>query len=128
MRIQSNSVLKTGVDLIEIERIQRAVARHGVRFLQRVYTATERQDCQQRMESLAARFAAKEAVAKTLGTGVWRDGVAWTDIEVLREASGAPRLILHGAAATIAADLGLHTWSISLSHDRAQAIAFVVAM
>jgi holo-[acyl-carrier protein] synthase len=77
---------------------------------------------------LAARFAAKEAVAKTLGTGIWRDGVAWTDIEVLREASGAPRLILHGAAATIAANLGLHTWSISLSHDRAQAIAFVVAM
>jgi len=59
--IQSNRVLKTGVDLIEIERVQRAVARHGARFLQRVYTATERHDCQQRMESLAARFAAKEA-------------------------------------------------------------------
>jgi holo-[acyl-carrier protein] synthase len=123
-----SKMLRTGVDLIEIARVRAAIDAHGDRFLQRVYTESELTCCGQRVESLAARFAAKEAVAKTLGTGLWRDGVAWTDIEVLREASGAPRLILHGAAATIAADLGLHTWSISLSHDRAQAIAFVVAM
>lgn len=123
-----NKMLRTGVDLIEIARVRAAIDAHGDRFLQRVYTQGELRCCGQRVESLAARFAAKEAVAKTLGTGIWRDGVAWTDIEVLREASGAPRLILHGAAATIAANLGLHTWSISLSHDRAQAIAFVVAM
>ena len=129
MRIQSNSVLKTGVDLIEIERVQRAVARHGARFLQRVYTATERQDCQQRMESLAARFAAKEAVAKALGTGIWRHGVEWTDIEIVRDpTSGAPQLQLHGAAAAHAQQMGLTEWSVSLSHDQERAIAFVVAL
>lgn len=122
-------MLKTGVDLIEIERVQRAVEQHGTRFLQRVYTATERQDCQQRVESLAARFAAKEAVAKALGTGIWRHGVEWTDIEIVRDpASGAPQLLLHGAAATHAQQLGLTEWSISLSHDRERAIAFVVAL
>jgi holo-[acyl-carrier protein] synthase len=122
-------VLRTGVDLIEIERIQRAIEQHGIRFLQRVYTATERQDCQQRAESLAARFAAKEAVAKALGTGIWRHGVDWTDIEIVRDpASGAPQLVLHRAAADHAQKLGLTEWSVSLSHDRKQAIAFVVAL
>ena len=121
-------MLRTGVDLIEIARVRAAIDAHGDRFLQRVYTEGELTCCGQRVESLAARFAAKEAVAKTLGTGLWCDGVAWTDIEVLREASGAPRLILHGGAAAIAANLGLHTWAVSLSHDRTQAIAFVVAM
>lgn len=122
-------MLRTGVDLIEIERVQRAVEQHGARFLARVYTATERQDCQQRIESLAARFAAKEAVAKALGTGIWRQGVEWTDIEIVRDpASGAPHLLLHGAAADHAQQLGLTEWSISLSHDRERAIAFVVAL
>lgn len=121
-------MLRTGVDLIEIARVRAAIDAHGDRFLQRVYTKDELACCAQRVESLAARFAAKEAVAKTLGTGVWIDGVAWTDIEVIRETSGAPRLLLHGAAATIAANLDLTTWSLSLSHDRTHAIAFVVAM
>ncbi len=120
-------MLRTGVDLIEIERVRAAVEQHGQRFLQRVYTAAEIDCCRGRIESLAARFAAKEAVAKTLGTGLWRSGVAWTDIEVLKEASGAPSLRLHGAAAARAAELGLVTWAVSLSHDRKQAIAFVVA-
>lgn len=121
-------MLRTGVDLVEIERVRAAIAVHGDRFLARVYTSAELDCCQRRIESLAVRFAAKEAVAKALATGVWRDGVGWTDIEVLREDSGAPRLLLHGAAATIADNLGLTTWSISLSHDHTQAIAFVVAM
>jgi holo-[acyl-carrier protein] synthase len=120
-------MLRTGVDLIEIERVRAAVEQHGARFLQRVYTAAEIDCCRGRIESLAARFAAKEAVAKTLGTGLWRSGVAWTDIEVLKAASGAPALRLHNAAAAIAAELGLVTWSVSLSHDRTHAIAFVVA-
>ncbi len=120
-------MLRTGVDLIEIERVRAAVGQHGERFLQRVYTAAEIECCRGRIESLAARFAAKEAVAKTLGTGLWRNGVTWTDIEVLKEESGAPSLRLHGAAAARAAELGLDTWAISLSHDRTQAIAFVVA-
>jgi len=122
-------MLRTGVDLIEIERIQTAIDRHGSRFLARVYTARELVHCQGRVESLAGRFAAKEAVAKALGTGIWRHGVGWTDIEVLRDLqSGAPQLQLHNAAATCASTLGLHEWSVSLSHDRARAIAFVVAI
>ena len=120
--------LRTGVDLIEIERIRRAVAQHGARFLDRVYTDAEMRCCGGRMESLAARFAAKEAVAKALGTGIWCDGVAWTDIEVLKNEAGAPRLMLHGGAAAVAAVAGLTTWSVSLSHDRSRATAFVVAL
>jgi len=122
-------VLRTGVDLIEIERVQRAITRHGDRFLSRVYTQRERQDCQTRIESLAVRFAAKEAVAKALGTGIWRSGVGWTDIEIIRNPqSGAPQLLLHHAAAAHAQRLGLTEWSVSLSHDRERAIAFVVAL
>ncbi|HQY90254.1 holo-ACP synthase [Caldilinea sp.] len=123
-----STVLRTGVDIIEIERVRAAIARYGDRFLHRVYTDAEIHCCCHRNESLAARFAAKEAVAKALGTGVWRNGVAWTDIEVLKEESGAPRLVLHGAAAAIAATRGLATWSVSLSHDRSRAIALVVAL
>lgn len=121
-------MLRTGVDLIEIERVRAAITAHGDRFLLRVYTEGELACCGQRIESLAARFAAKEAVAKALGTGVWRHGVAWTDIEVLKDQSGAPQLILHNAAATIAVTLGLTVWSLSLSHDGTHTIAFVVAM
>lgn len=122
-------MLRTGVDLIEIERIKRAIDQHGPRFLERIYTAAERQDSQQRIESLAARFAAKEAVAKALGTGIWRQGVDWTDIEIVRDPdSGAPSLLLHRAAADQARQLGLTEWSVSLSHDRDHAIAFVVAI
>lgn len=123
------SVLRTGVDLVEIERVQEAIARFGPRFLERVYTPGELRDCQGRMSSLAARFAAKEAAAKALGTGIWRAGIGWSDIEVQRDPhSSAPSLLLHGAAARRARELGLEQWSLSLSHDRGQAIALVVAL
>lgn len=122
-------MLRTGVDTIEISRVQKAIDRHGDRFLQRVYTAGELADCRGRCESLAARFAAKEAVAKALGTGIWRGGVGWSDIEVRRhKISGAPILLLHNAAGDLAEELELTEWSLSLSHDRTNAIAFVVAM
>jgi holo-[acyl-carrier protein] synthase len=122
-------MLRTGVDLIEITRIQTAITRHGERFLARVYTQTEQRECQARAESLAARFAAKEAVAKALGTGIWRQGIDWTDIEIVRDPhSGAPHLVLYRAAADHARKLALTEWSVSLSHDRERAIAFVVAM
>ena len=121
-------MLRSGVDLIEIERVRSAIEQHGARFLDRVYTVDEVACCRQRIESLAARFAAKEAVAKALGTGVWRQGVAWRDIEVLKDEAGAPQLHLHGAAAAMAATLGITVWSLSLSHDRSRAIALVVAM
>ncbi len=123
-----NRVLRTGVDLIEIKRIRQAVERHGTRFLERVYTPLELVQSRGRFESLAGKFAAKEAAAKALGTGIWRHGIAWTDIEVHKNlATGEPTLLLHNAAATRAAQLGLAVWSLSISHARTEAIAFVVA-
>lgn len=120
-------VLRTGVDLIEIARIRTAVERYGAHFLDRVYTPAEQVACGGRVESLAARFAGKEAVAKALGTGIWRHGITWTNIEIVRVAeSGEPVLQLHGAAAARAAEMGLGQWSISLSHDRERAVAVVV--
>ncbi|MEM7130670.1 MAG: holo-ACP synthase [Chloroflexota bacterium] len=122
-------MLRTGVDLIEIERIQVVIERQGERFLNRVYTPAELDYCAERAESLAARFAAKEAVAKALGTGIWRAGIGWQDIEVRRnEQSGAPFPYLTNAAADRAAELNLNEWSLSLSHERRYAIAFVVAL
>ena len=122
-------MLRTGVDIVEIERIRAAVARHGDHFLLRIYTAQELATCERRIESLAARFAAKEAVAKALGTGIWRHQINWQSIEIVRDpASGAPVLHLHHAAAQRALQLGLREWSVSLSHDRERAVAFAVAM
>ena len=122
-------MLRTGVDLLEIARIRTAIDRHGDHFLRRVFTASELIHCQGRVESLAGRFAAKEAVGKALGTGIWRNNIGWTDIETLRDPqSGAPLLHLHNAAAAHAAALGLHEWSLSLSHDRTRVIAFVVVI
>ena len=117
--------LRSGVDLVEIARISRAVEQHGERFLHRIYTAAELADCSGRPTSLAARFAAKEAVSKALGTGI--GAVAWTEIEVRRGESGEPLLALHGAAHDLAARLNLKEWSLSLSHTGPYAIAFVVA-
>lgn len=121
-------MLYSGVDLVEIGRIWTALARHHDRFLTRVYTETEIAQCNERVESLAARFAAKEAAAKALGTGIWRHGIAWTDIEVVRAELGAPSLRLYNAALRRATILGWTTWTVSLSHDSERAIAFVVAM
>jgi len=121
-------MLRTGVDLIEIARIVEAEARHGFRFLSRVFTPAEQSLYGGRTESLAVRFAAKEAVAKALGTGIWRERVAWTDIEILRAPTGEPLLLLHNAAAEHAAARGIREWSLSLSHDRTHAIAFVVGV
>jgi holo-[acyl-carrier protein] synthase len=122
------AVLKvaTGVDLIEIERIQAVVARHGQRYLERVFTPAEREICGVRAESLAARFAAKEAVSKALGCGIGE--VSFQEIEVLQDEKGAPHLVLHGAATEKAAALGLTTWSVSLSHSQSHAIAMVTAI
>ena len=122
-------MLRTGVDLIEIERIRKAIDRHGDRFLSRVFTPAEVLQSCGRLESLAGKFAAKEAAAKALGTGVWRNGIGWLDFEVRKDPdSGAPELLLHNAAADRAQGLGLRHWSVSISHDRTRAVAFVVAM
>ncbi len=122
-------MLRTGVDIIEVERVAGAVAAHGRRFLQRVYTEDELAYCRAQPHSLAVRFAAKEAIAKALGTGVWRDGICWTDLEVVRNTeSGEPQVRLHNLAEQRAQALGLTEWSVSLSHSQAYAVAFVVAI
>ena len=118
--------LSSGVDLIEIARIREAIQRHGDKFITRIFTESEQRECGGRVASLAARFAAKEAVAKALGTGI--GDVSWPEIEVVGDENHAPHLVLHGAAEKTAKDLGLNTWSLSLSHTHAHAIAFVVAM
>lgn len=117
--------LRTGVDLIEIERLRQAIQRHGKRFLERIYTPGELAQCTSNLASLAARFAAKEAVAKALGTGIGL--VSWQEIEILRNHHGQPVLSLHGSAARLAAEQGLQNWSISLSHTHEHAVALVVA-
>jgi holo-[acyl-carrier protein] synthase len=114
----------TGVDIIEIERIERALAKFGERFLGRVYTPLEAAFCRGRVSELAARFAAKEAVMKALGTGA--RGVAWREIEVLPNHRGNPLVSLHGRAAKREELNGLKELDISLSHSRDFAVAFVV--
>lgn len=118
--------LATGVDLIEIERLEGTIQRHGERFLKRVFTQRELDEVGQNMASLAARFSAKEAVAKALGTGI--GAVAWQEIEVLRGEARQPLLHLHGEASRLADSLGLHDWSLSLSHTHTHAIAMVIAV
>src|SRR5689334_7595816 len=128
-------MLYTGIDLIEIARIERAVARWGDRFLAYVYTPAELAAYRGRTPSLAARWAAKEAAAKLLGVGLRGLGgadrsagaVAWTDIEVLNDAHGRPTLSLYGQAAARSRALGLSELALSLSHTREHAIACVVA-
>lgn len=119
-------MLSTGVDMIEIARIERGIARHGERFLQRFFTAQEVSYCAGRVTSLAGRFAVKEAVGKALGTGI--GDVSWTEIEVVCDERGRPGLVLHNQAEQLAKKLGLIEWSISLSHTDTHAIGFAVAM
>ena len=116
--------LTTGVDLIEISRIAGVLERYGSRFLRRIYTPGEIDYCRGRPPNLAARFAAKEAAMKALSTGI--RGVAWKDIEIIRHESGAPSIQLHGRAQSRADRLGVRQMSLSLSHSRDYAIAFVV--
>ena len=121
-------VVGVGTDLIEISRIERSIRRFGERFLRRVYTQREIAYCQRKKnaaESFAARFAAKEAGAKALGTGISR-GVNWLELEVAREMSGKPRLELSGRAAEMAQALGVTRTSLSLTHSRDVALAVVV--
>ena len=119
-----------GVDACEIARLKRALAgRAGARFKQRVFTAGEQAYCdargRARFESYAARFAAKEATMKALGTG-WGQGLGFTDVEVEREGDAAPRLVLHGAAERAAARLGIVRCHLSVTHTRTTAIAWVL--
>ncbi len=115
---------RLGVDLVEMARFRRALERHGARLLKRIFTPAEQRLAAGQVERLAVRFAAKEAAAKMLGTGI--GPIAWVDIEILTTPQGEPVLHLHGAAAARAAALGLVGWSLSLSHTRQHALAAVI--
>ena len=122
-------VLGVGTDLMETKRIEESIERFGDRFLERVFTAGEIAYCLRKKknaaESFAARFAAKEAGAKALGTGISR-GVTWKELEVRREASGRPTLHLSGRAAELAGAMGVRKMQLSLTHSRELAMAVVV--
>ncbi len=118
-------MLSVGVDIIEIERIERAIKRWDARFLHRVYTPGELALCRGRVPELAVRFAGKEAISKALGTGL--SGVSWREMEILADVRGKPLVYLHGRATQRAALLGLTDFAISLSHSRDYAVAFVAS-
>ena len=118
--------LSSGIDLIEIERIQGALDRHGQRFLARIYTPAEIELSRDSAPELAARFAAKEAASKALGTGI--GPVSWKEIETINKPSGQPVLRLSGRAKAVARAQGFQTWSVSLTHSRGIAAAVVVCL
>ncbi len=123
---EREGAVAVGIDIIEIARIQRTYDDFGERFLRRVFTERERERYRGRVNELAARFAAKEATSKALGTGIV--GIRWREMEVLPNRRGKPVLILHGQAAARARSLGLTDFSVSLTHSRSDAMAFVVAV
>jgi holo-[acyl-carrier protein] synthase len=121
-------IVGTGIDIAEVPRIAEAISRFGDRFLQRIFTVGERQYCDakaNRVERYAARFAAKEAAMKALGTG-WNHGVRWRDCEVVRKPGGRPTLTFHGKAGEFAAKLGVRNIALSLTHTKEQAMAQVI--
>jgi len=124
-------IVSVGVDIVEVERIRKAVddTRFGERLRDRVFTANEINYCEKkrrgRYESYAGRFAAKEAVMKALGRG-WGSKVRWLDIEVTRARSGKPGIVLHDKTAQLAEELGIRSWFLSISHTRDHGLAYVI--
>jgi holo-[acyl-carrier protein] synthase len=121
-------IIGTGIDIAEVPRIRQSIARFGDRFLQRIYTPGEIRYCDSkanREERYAARFAAKEAAMKALGTG-WSHGVRWRDCEVTRLPGGRPTMTFHGKAGEIAAKLGVRHTALSITHTSEQALAQVI--
>jgi len=118
-----------GIDLVDCSRIRQMLRRHGERFLRRIFTAAERsyaESNRNKVEKLAGRFAAKEAILKLLGTG-WRGSIAWTDMEITNSPSGQPKVKLSGRVAEIARQKGIGPISVSITHTADFAIASVVA-
>jgi holo-[acyl-carrier protein] synthase len=118
--------LRTGIDLIEIDRLETISASLRQRFLNRVFTSRELQETAGSNPGLSGKFAAKEAVAKALGCGI--GPVSWQEIEILHGSSGQPELTLHGSAVELAAKQELTGWSISISHSRTHAVAVAAAL
>ena len=119
-------ILRTGVDLVEIDRIGETITRHGDRFMKRIFTQSEIDQCHGKIPSLAGRYAVKEAVSKAFGTGI--GDMQWVEIEIIQDERNAPQLLLHGRAAEIGAEQGLTTWSISISHTETHAVGMAVAI
>lgn len=127
-KLISAVLIGVGADIVEIDRIRIAVERSGDRFLERVFTFSERNFCdakRDRFASYAARFAAKEAVLKALGSGL--AGCGWKDVEISRVDGQRPEVLLHRAAADLAKEKGISAVLVSMSHDRSRAVAFAVA-
>jgi len=123
-------IIAHGIDLVDFPRIEDLIERHESRFLDRVFTPREQADAQavrNRVEKLAGRFAAKEAVLKLIGTG-WRGGIAWTDIEVINNSAGQPIVEISGEVRRIADELGIEQITLSITHTANFAIASVVAL
>ena len=124
------AIVGLGLDLVQIERLERVHERHGEKLLERLFTDGERAYCERRkasrFASYAGRFAVKEAVMKVLGTG-WARGVRWRDIEVVRKSGQAPELVLHGVAAEIARSKGIARIHVTITHDAGIAAAVAVA-
>lgn len=121
-------IVGTGIDIAEVPRIRQSIERFGDRFLQRVFTEGEIRYCDSkanRFERYAARFAAKEAAMKALGTG-WNHGVRWRDCEVIRMPGGRPTIAFHGKAGEFAAKLGMKNAALSITHTAEQALAQVI--
>jgi len=121
-------IVGTGIDIAEVPRIRQSIERFGLRFLERIFTEAEMRYCDSkanRMERYAARFAAKEAAMKALGTG-WNHGVRWRDCEVVRKPGGRPTMLFYGKAGEFAAKLGVRNVALSISHTQEQAIAQVI--
>lgn len=128
MRLAGQMIVGTGIDVAEVPRVTQAIQRYGRRFLDRVFTEVEIEYCERhknRFERYSARFAAKEAGMKALGTG-WRRGVRWRDLEVVNLPGGKPTLRLRGAAARVAERLKVRNISLSLTHTEQQAFAQVI--
>src|SRR5947209_8531022 len=122
------AIVGTGIDICEVARVREAIDRFGQRFLKRVFTPAEREYCEtkrNRIERYAARFAAKEAAMKAIGTGL-RRGVTWQDFEVGREAGGRPTILIKGKASEFAAKLGMKRAALSITHTKEQAMAQVI--
>lgn len=123
-------IIGYGIDLIEIHRIAELLERHDRRFLDRCFTASEQDYAQSQhwpAEHFAGRFAAKEAIFKVLGTG-WRNGIVWTDAEIVRETSGRPIVSVHGRCGELAEQMGIDQWWVSISHTRSHATASVIGV
>jgi holo-[acyl-carrier protein] synthase len=121
-------ILGTGVDIVEIERFRKILEKQKDRFILRVFTSEEQRFCRMHRDPaphFAARFAAKEAVFKALGTG-WAKGVTWLDVEVQREGQDAPKLVLHGEALRFSQNMGMQRSHLSLSHSNEWAVAMVM--